>query len=141
MSDHVYKKIELSGSSKTSVEDATQNAITVAAKSLQHMDWFEVQEVRGDISDGRLEASVFPRFSRQSVESAEQALCDAAYTVNSKTCVTHWSGESIVKELFSCHAPFLPTILLGNTVYKVEKNPGQARSPEFSGRALEKPLW
>ncbi len=52
MPNHVYKKIELTGSSKTSVEDAIQNAITVASKSLQHMDWFEVQEVRGDISDG-----------------------------------------------------------------------------------------
>ena len=52
MSDHVYKKIELTGSSKTSVEDAIQNAISAAAKSLNHLDWFEVQEVRGDISDG-----------------------------------------------------------------------------------------
>ncbi len=52
MSDHVYKKIELTGSSKNSVEDAIQNAITAAAKSLEHLDWFEVQEVRGDISDG-----------------------------------------------------------------------------------------
>ena len=52
MSDHVYKKIELTGSSKNSVEDAIQNAITAAAKSLDHLDWFEVQEVRGDISNG-----------------------------------------------------------------------------------------
>ena len=52
MPDHVYKKIELTGSSKNSVEDAIQNAIAVASKSVQHMDWFEVQEVRGDISDG-----------------------------------------------------------------------------------------
>ncbi len=52
MSDHVYKKIELTGSSKKSVEDAIQNAISAAAKSLDHLDWFEVQEVRGDISDG-----------------------------------------------------------------------------------------
>ena len=52
MSDHVYKKIELTGSSKISVEDAIQNAISAAAKSLNHLDWFEVQEVRGDIRDG-----------------------------------------------------------------------------------------
>ena len=45
MSDHVYKKIELVGSSKTSVEDAIQNAINSASKSLAHLDWFEVQEV------------------------------------------------------------------------------------------------
>jgi len=54
MSDHVYKKIELVGSSKTGVEDAIQNAISSASKSLKHLDWFEVQEVRGDIQDGKV---------------------------------------------------------------------------------------
>jgi len=54
MSDHVYKKIELVGSSKTSVEDAIQNAISNASKSLDHLDWFEVQEVRGDIKNGKV---------------------------------------------------------------------------------------
>ena len=54
MSDHVYKKIELVGSSKSSVEDAIQNAITNASKSLKHLDWFEVQEVRGDIQEGKV---------------------------------------------------------------------------------------
>ena len=52
MSDHIYKKIELGGSSKSSVEDAIQNAIATASKSLDHLDWFEVQEVRGDIRNG-----------------------------------------------------------------------------------------
>lgn len=54
MSDHVYKKIELVGSSKISVEDAIQNALTTASSSLDHLDWFEVQEVRGDIQDGKV---------------------------------------------------------------------------------------
>jgi flavin-binding protein dodecin len=54
MSDHVYKKVELVGSSKTGVEDAIQNAISNASKSLKHLDWFEVQEVRGDIQDGQV---------------------------------------------------------------------------------------
>jgi flavin-binding protein dodecin len=54
MSDHVYKKVELVGSSKTGVEDAIQNAISSASKSLKHLDWFEVQEVRGDIQDGKV---------------------------------------------------------------------------------------
>ncbi len=52
MSDHIYKKIEIVGSSKTSVEDAIQKAISTAAKSLDHLDWFEVKEVRGDIDNG-----------------------------------------------------------------------------------------
>jgi len=52
MSDHIYKKIELVGSSPESVEGAIQNALATASKSLDHLDWFEVQEVRGDIRDG-----------------------------------------------------------------------------------------
>ena len=54
MSDHIYKKIELVGSSRNSVEDAIQNAISMADQSLEHLDWFEVQEVRGDIHDGKV---------------------------------------------------------------------------------------
>ncbi len=54
MSDHIYKKIELVGSSRVSVEDAIQNAINTASKTLEHLDWFEVQEVRGDIKDGKV---------------------------------------------------------------------------------------
>ncbi|MEJ2530679.1 MAG: dodecin family protein [Halioglobus sp.] len=52
MSDHVYKKIEIVGSSRTSVEDAINNAIASASKSLDHLEWFEVQSVRGHIENG-----------------------------------------------------------------------------------------
>jgi len=53
MSDHrTYKKIELVGSSKTSIEDAIENALAEAAKSLKLMEWFEVLETRGHIVDG-----------------------------------------------------------------------------------------
>jgi hypothetical protein len=52
VSDHVYKKIEVVGSSKKSIEDAIDNAIAAASKSLNHLDWFEVKELRGDIQDG-----------------------------------------------------------------------------------------
>lgn len=54
MHDHIYKKIELVGSSHESVEAAIQNAITSASKSLKNLDWFEVAEVRGNISDGSI---------------------------------------------------------------------------------------
>lgn len=54
MSDHVYKKIELVGSSPTSIEDAIENAITTAAKSIDHLEWFEVVETRGHIVDGKV---------------------------------------------------------------------------------------
>jgi flavin-binding protein dodecin len=52
MSEHVYKKIELVGSSAKSIEDAIQNALTKAASSVRNMRWFEVTETRGDIRDG-----------------------------------------------------------------------------------------
>ncbi len=54
MHDHVYKKVELVGSSETSIEDAIQNAIATASKSLKHLEWFEVVETRGHIADGKV---------------------------------------------------------------------------------------
>lgn len=54
MSEHVYKHIELTGSSKTSVQDAIENAVQRAAKSLRGMQWFEVTDTRGHIEDGKV---------------------------------------------------------------------------------------
>lgn len=50
--DHVYKSIELTGSSSVGVEEAVQNAISKASKSLHNLRWFEIVNVRGDISNG-----------------------------------------------------------------------------------------
>ena len=52
MSNHVYKHIELTGSSTKSVEDAIRGALAKASKSLRNMRWFEVLETRGHIEDG-----------------------------------------------------------------------------------------
>ncbi len=52
MSDHVYKKIEVTGSSTTSIDDAIRSAIDKAAESVHSMRWFEVDEIRGHIDDG-----------------------------------------------------------------------------------------
>ncbi len=54
MSEHVYKKIELTGSSPSSIEDAVQNALQRAAKTVHSLRWFEVMETRGDIKDGNV---------------------------------------------------------------------------------------
>lgn len=54
MSEHVYKLIELTGSSKTSIEDAIQNAITRASKTIRNMRWFQVVETRGYIEGGQV---------------------------------------------------------------------------------------
>lgn len=51
MSEHVYKMLELVGSSKQSSDDAVRNAIAKAAKTVKHMDWFEVIETRGHLSN------------------------------------------------------------------------------------------
>jgi flavin-binding protein dodecin len=54
MSDHVYKSLELTGSSKKGVEDAINQAIAKAAKTVRNMQWFEVLETRGHIVDGKV---------------------------------------------------------------------------------------
>ncbi len=52
MDEHVYKKIELTGSSTVSIEDAIQNAIARASQTIHNLRWFEVVETRGYIEDG-----------------------------------------------------------------------------------------
>ena len=54
MSDNVYKKIEIVGSSTTSIEDAIENAVSRAGQSVKNMGWFEVTETRGYIEDGKV---------------------------------------------------------------------------------------
>lgn len=54
MSDHVYKKFELVGSSSKSIEDAVSNALARASKTIHSMRWFEVVETRGQIDDGKV---------------------------------------------------------------------------------------
>lgn len=51
MSNNVYKQIELTGSSKTSLEEAIQTAINKAAKTIHNMRWFVVTEQRGYIEN------------------------------------------------------------------------------------------
>jgi len=54
MSDHVYKHIELTGSSKNSIQDAIETALVRAAESLRGMHWFEVMDTRGYIESGKV---------------------------------------------------------------------------------------
>ncbi|SMG06351.1 dodecin [Paraburkholderia susongensis] len=54
MSDHVYKKIELTGSSTQSIDDAVSTAIAKASKTLRNLHWFEVTETRGQIENGKV---------------------------------------------------------------------------------------
>jgi flavin-binding protein dodecin len=54
MPDHVYKLVELVGSSTVSTDAAIGNAIETAAKTLRHIDWFEVIETRGHVADGKV---------------------------------------------------------------------------------------
>lgn len=52
MSEHVYKSVELTGSSKTGTDDAVRNAIARASKTLHNLRWFEVTQVRGHLENG-----------------------------------------------------------------------------------------
>ncbi|MDB5750090.1 MAG: hypothetical protein JWP65_511 [Ramlibacter sp.] len=54
MSDHVYKTLELTGSSTTGIEDAVGTAIAKASETVRNMQWFEVVQTRGHIEDGKV---------------------------------------------------------------------------------------
>ena len=54
MSDHVYKLIEVVGSSKLGSDDAIRNAIETAAKTVRHISWFEVLETTGHVADDKV---------------------------------------------------------------------------------------
>jgi flavin-binding protein dodecin len=54
VSDHIYKKIELVGSSPNGIEDAVNNAISRAGKTIRNMNWFEVAELRGHLQDNKV---------------------------------------------------------------------------------------
>ena len=54
MTDHVYKMLELTGSSPISIEEAVQNAITKASETVRNIQWFSVQEMRGHVVEGKV---------------------------------------------------------------------------------------
>jgi len=54
MEDHVYRVIEITGSSQISIEDAIQTAVTRASKTLRNLRWFEVIQTRGQIEGSKL---------------------------------------------------------------------------------------
>lgn len=54
MHDHIYKVVELVGSSESSIEDAINTAIARAHGTLRHLRWFEVIETRGQIENGKV---------------------------------------------------------------------------------------
>jgi dodecin len=54
MPDHVYKVVELVGSSEDSVSKAVEGAVAKAAETIRHLGWFEMVNVRGHIEDGKI---------------------------------------------------------------------------------------
>ena len=54
MADHIYKKIDLVGSSPKGIEEAVENALTRAKKTIRNMRWFEIAETRGFLEDGKI---------------------------------------------------------------------------------------
>jgi len=54
VSNHVYKLVELTGTSTTGIEDAVNAALAKAEKTLRNLRWFEVVETRGDVKDGKV---------------------------------------------------------------------------------------
>lgn len=54
MSEHVYKMIEIVGSSSNGTDDAVRNAIERAGKTLKNLNWFQVVDTRGHIENGKI---------------------------------------------------------------------------------------
>lgn len=54
MSDHVYKIVELVGSSPTGIDDAIQNAVSRASETIDNIRWFEVTDTRGHVEGGKI---------------------------------------------------------------------------------------
>lgn len=54
MTDHVYKLIEIVGTSPHGTDEAIRNAIEKASKTVKNLDWFQVVETRGQIADGKI---------------------------------------------------------------------------------------
>ena len=54
MSEHVYKYLELTGSSSSGIEEAIRKAIAKAHETVRHIQWFEVTETRGHVVDGQV---------------------------------------------------------------------------------------
>ena len=54
MNNHVYKKVEIVGTAETSIDDAIRNGIERASKTLKNVDWFEVGEIRGHVTGGKV---------------------------------------------------------------------------------------
>lgn len=54
MSNHTYSISEIVGTSEEGVDAAVRNGVAEAAKTLRHLDWFEVKEIRGHLEDGKI---------------------------------------------------------------------------------------
>ena len=55
MDDHVYRVIEIAGSSQNGIEDAIQSAVGRASRTLRNLRWFEVKDMRGHIEGGKVQ--------------------------------------------------------------------------------------
>jgi len=54
LSEHIYKSVEITGSSTGGTDDAIRRAVAKASETLRHVDWFEVVSVRGHVEDGKV---------------------------------------------------------------------------------------
>jgi flavin-binding protein dodecin len=55
MSEHIYKTVEIVGTSTSDLTDATRKAVDKAAQTIRHLDWFEVVGVRGHIENNEIQ--------------------------------------------------------------------------------------
>jgi flavin-binding protein dodecin len=85
MNDHVYKVVELVGSSAVGTDDAVRNAIARASETLRRITWFEVVETRGHVEDGAVghfQVTLKVGFTLEDAGTQEQAAAAAQAAVN-----------------------------------------------------------
>jgi flavin-binding protein dodecin len=95
--DHVYKTVELTGTSRSTFETAVQSAIRTASRTLRHLRWFEVVEVRGEIEKGseiHWQVTLKVGFT---VESSDDQKDDRTLQISSKGRVRPPGGPSKTK--------------------------------------------
>ena len=111
MKDHVYKILELVGSSETSIEDAIQNAITRASKTIREMKWFEVVQTRGHIEKDSVrhyQVTLRVGFTRRNSSSGEAEVGRRSLHRAEEECAGFAPTRATVARiaLFSaCHYP------------------------------------
>ena len=109
MSDHVYKIVEIVGSSHLGVDDAIRNAIETSAQTLRHISWFEVVKTTGHVVDGKVELGikVFLPKDHEEWDGAKRQECSSEFVQNLLAVSADWKKLKLFSDRLVLNAAFL----------------------------------